>query len=164
MKKIITAIALIVVFNACKSDKSQPQTIVLVQDTSQLYNNTTLTDKASDDQAYGVAAGSALQGMPVKTQQKPVSSTSTKPVAQTNSANNNSSSSVASSNTVPAKKKGWSHKAKGVAVGAGTGAITGALINKNNRGVGAIVGGLVGAASGYIIGNEVDKKKEKERP
>jgi len=33
------------------------------------------------------------------------------------------------------------------------------LVNKNNRGVGALIGGVVGAASGYIIGNEVDKKK-----
>ena len=59
---------------------------------------------------------------------------------------------------VKAKKKGWSHRARGAVVGAGAGAVTGAIINKNNRGAGAVIGAVVGAAGGYIIGNEVDKK------
>ncbi len=58
------------------------------------------------------------------------------------------------------KKKGWSAAAKGAAIGAGTGAIGGAIISKK-KGLGAIVGGVVGAAGGYIIGKDIDKKNNK---
>src|ERR1700712_1899683 len=43
-----------------------------------------------------------------------------------NAQNVQSSGSYATSNNAPAKKKGWSHTAKGALVGAGTGAVTGA--------------------------------------
>jgi hypothetical protein len=61
------------------------------------------------------------------------------------------------STPVPAKKKGWSKAAKGAAIGAGTGAVAGAIISKK-KGVGAVVGGLIGAGGGYIIGRKADKK------
>jgi hypothetical protein len=59
--------------------------------------------------------------------------------------------------TTPAKKKGWSSAAKGAAIGAGAGAITGVLVDKKD-GRGAIVGGLLGAGTGYVIGRQHDKK------
>ncbi|MEO8109729.1 MAG: YMGG-like glycine zipper-containing protein [Ginsengibacter sp.] len=58
------------------------------------------------------------------------------------------------------KKKGWSSAAKGAAIGAGAGAIGGAIISKK-KGLGAIVGGVVGAAGGYIIGKDIDKKNNR---
>ncbi len=58
------------------------------------------------------------------------------------------------------KKKGWSASAKGAAIGAGAGAIGGAIISKK-KGLGAIVGGVVGAAGGYIIGKDIDKKNNR---
>ena len=58
------------------------------------------------------------------------------------------------------KKKGWSAAAKGAAIGAGAGAIGGAIISKK-KGLGAIVGGVVGAAGGYIIGKDIDKKNNR---
>ena len=54
-------------------------------------------------------------------------------------------------------KKGWSNKAKGAAIGAGAGAITGAVVSKN-KGQGAVIGGAVGAGAGYLIGRHKDKK------
>ncbi len=57
----------------------------------------------------------------------------------------------------PEKKKGWSNAAKGAVIGAGTGAIGGAIISKK-KGMGAVIGGVVGAAGGYIIGKNIDKK------
>lgn len=72
------------------------------------------------------------------------------------------SNSGGSMNTVseyPAKKKGWSKKAKGAAIGGGGGAILGAVINKKDRVKGGIIGGLLGAGLGYVLGNEMDKKK-----
>lgn len=56
------------------------------------------------------------------------------------------------------KKKGWSKAAKGTAIGAGAGAVLGAVINKRNRAVGAVVGGVIGGGGGYVIGRTMDKK------
>lgn len=60
-------------------------------------------------------------------------------------------------NTQPAQKKGWSSAAKGAAIGAGAGAVTGILVDKKDA-RGAIIGGVVGAGTGYIIGRDKDKK------
>lgn len=58
--------------------------------------------------------------------------------------------------TAPAKK-GWSSAAKGAAIGAGAGAVTGILVDKKD-GRGAVIGGVVGAGTGYVIGRAKDKK------
>ncbi len=58
----------------------------------------------------------------------------------------------------PVRKKGWSAKAKGAVIGAGTGAIAGAVINKRNRPVGALIGGVLGAGAGTGIGAIFDKR------
>jgi YmgG-like glycine-zipper protein len=56
------------------------------------------------------------------------------------------------------KKKGWSKAAKGTAIGAGAGAVLGAVINKKNRVAGAVIGGVLGGGGGYVIGRSMDKK------
>lgn len=64
---------------------------------------------------------------------------------------------------VVAKKKGWSDAAKGTLIGAGAGAIGGALIDKKS-GRGAIIGGVVGAGTGYVIGRSQDRKSGRVQP
>jgi len=62
----------------------------------------------------------------------------------------------------PAKKK-WSHTAKGALVGAGTGAITGAIVNKKRvEGalIGSVIGAGVGAGTGAIVDHSVKKRKQ----
>lgn len=62
----------------------------------------------------------------------------------------------------PAKKK-WSHTAKGALVGAGTGAITGAIVNKKRvEGalIGSVIGAGVGAGTGAIVDHTVKKRKQ----
>ena len=59
--------------------------------------------------------------------------------------------------SIPAKKKGWSKAAKGTVIGAGSGAVLGAIISKN-KGKGAIIGGVLGAGGGYVLGRVLDKK------
>jgi osmotically inducible lipoprotein OsmB len=54
------------------------------------------------------------------------------------------------------RKKGWSNKAKGAAIGGGAGAVAGGLIGGNAKG--AIIGGAVGAGGGYLVGRSKDKK------
>lgn len=58
---------------------------------------------------------------------------------------------------VAQRKRGWSKAAKGAVIGAGTGAVAGAIISKK-KGLGAVIGGVVGGAGGYIIGRSKDKK------
>lgn len=61
----------------------------------------------------------------------------------------------------PAAKKGWSNTAKGAVIGAGTGAVAGAIISKD-KGKGAIIGGLIGAGVGAGTGAIIDKNKKKK--
>lgn len=58
----------------------------------------------------------------------------------------------------PQRKK-WSGAAKGAVIGAGVGAVTGAIISKK-KGEGAIIGGLAGAAVGAGTGAVIDDKKK----
>lgn len=59
---------------------------------------------------------------------------------------------------VQTRKKGWSAKAKGAVIGGAGGAIAGAVINKRNRPVGALIGGVLGAGAGTGIGAILDRK------
>ncbi|WP_264520524.1 glycine zipper family protein [Flavobacterium sp. N1994] len=56
------------------------------------------------------------------------------------------------------KRKKWSRAAKGAVIGAGVGAITGALVDKKH-GEGAIIGGLAGAGLGAGTGAIIDDSK-----
>ncbi len=67
---------------------------------------------------------------------------------------------ITSSSAHEAKvKKGWSKAAKYSAIGGGTGAILGAVINKKNRVAGAVVGAVIGGGVGFGIGHSKDKKE-----
>lgn len=59
----------------------------------------------------------------------------------------------------PQRKK-WSGAAKGAVIGAGVGAVTGAIVSKK-KGEGAIIGGLAGAGVGAGTGAIIDGKKKK---
>lgn len=67
---------------------------------------------------------------------------------------------VNSAPAAPAKKK-WSKTAKGALIGAGAGAITGAVVNKK-RVEGAVVGGMIGAGVGAITGAVMDNQDQKK--
>lgn len=58
----------------------------------------------------------------------------------------------------PQRKK-WSGAAKGAVIGAGVGAVTGAIVSKK-KGEGAIIGGLAGAGVGAGTGAIIDDKKK----
>ncbi|QEC74188.1 glycine zipper 2TM domain-containing protein [Arachidicoccus ginsenosidivorans] len=47
-------------------------------------------------------------------------------------------------------------------MGAGSGAVIGAIVDKKNRGLGAVIGAAVGGGAGYGIGKHKDNKKAKE--
>jgi uncharacterized membrane protein YebE (DUF533 family) len=63
------------------------------------------------------------------------------------------------------QKQGWSPQAKNAAIGAGAGAILGAVIDKKHRGTGAVIGGVAGAGVGYLYGrHRAHEKQEDSRP
>lgn len=72
---------------------------------------------------------------------------------------NATQSSNTTTTTTTTKRKKWSNTAKGAVIGAGVGAISGAIIDKKH-GEGAIIGGLSGAALGAGTGAILDSKKK----
>ena len=63
--------------------------------------------------------------------------------------------------TPPRRKRRISRPVEGALIGAGVGAISGAIIDKTNRGRGAVVGGVIGAGVGAGAGAIIDKKQKK---
>jgi hypothetical protein len=64
--------------------------------------------------------------------------------------------------TTVTRKKGWSSAAKGAVIGAGSGAVLGAVLSKDHHRVkGAVIGGAIGAAGGYLYGRHRDKKNRR---
>lgn len=59
------------------------------------------------------------------------------------------------------KRKGWSGAAKGAVIGAGVGAVSGAMID-DKKGRGAIIGGVAGAGIGAGTGAIIDGSKKKK--
>jgi outer membrane lipoprotein SlyB len=158
MKKILSIFTIAIIFTACKSKTNSDvnKNMVLV-DTTGLSKSNALTDVGNhkyviNDKAINDAAVT-----------KPVgSSRQTNNTVENSGTGNNSTSSAgtnSSTTATPVKTdKGLSHAAKGTIVGAGTGAITGAILNKDHRGTGAIIGAVIGAGTGYVIGRSTDKK------
>ncbi len=60
------------------------------------------------------------------------------------------------------RKRRISRPVEGALIGAGVGAISGAIIDKNNRGRGAVVGGVIGAGVGAGAGVIIDNKQKKK--
>lgn len=78
----------------------------------------------------------------------------------------NSETTTTTTTSTPAKvykkKRKISRTAEGALIGAGVGAISGAIIDKGNRGKGAIIGGVIGAGVGAGTGAVLDKKAKKK--
>jgi Glycine zipper len=152
MKKILSVFALAVIFTACKNktNESDNKNMVLV-DTTGLSKSNVLTDVGNNK--------FVINDKPVNTPATNNPAEPKKTVSGNSGTNSSSDNTSNSSASAPVKQdKGLSHAAKGTLVGAGTGAIFGAVVNKEHRGEGAIIGTVVGAGTGYLIGRATDKK------
>ena len=113
--------------------------------------------KAAQTNSYNMADSSAYYNNPANgpgINKQPVAAYPT--TTRTHRSYASRSSYSVQSTTV--RKKGWSSAAKGTAIGAGSGAVLGAVVaGDHNRVKGAVVGGVVGAAGGYIYGRHRDK-------
>jgi hypothetical protein len=65
---------------------------------------------------------------------------------------------LAGTNDAGAQTTTKSRAGKNAAIGAGAGAVTGAVVSKH-RAKGAVIGGVAGAAGGYLWGKHKDRKK-----
>lgn len=152
MKKMLLIFTVVVMFTACKSNTNEPvnKNMVLV-DTTGLSKSNVLTDVGNNK--YVINDKVVNTG----TTEKPAVPKKTVSNNDYVSGGSSASSSNAAAATPVKEDKGWSHAAKGTAVGAGTGAIFGAIVNKEHRGQGALIGSVIGAGAGYLIGRKTDK-------
>lgn len=164
MKKIVLIVTAASVFVACKNNSNQgydSDKYVLVEKSSVVMEET-LPSKIMKEAAYtGVRTLDANNVAPLSSStiensrttsnaMYPVENTSASTVATT-------TTTTTSASTVPKRDKGWSSAAKGTVIGAGGGALLGAVVSKN-KGKGAIVGALLGGGAGYLFGRHKDKK------
>ena len=187
MKNFLLSLTLIIAFAACNTIPAKEDTrdIQLLTDSTSYHNNF-YSDTSSTVKNEPVPAAEAKDEPRVITITKrviytPAKTVNPEPVYQpqanttpvttstpgpvtTGTTDNTAAGNGTSASTEPVatttqteKKKGWSSAAKGAAIGAGAGAIGGAIIAKK-KGLGAVVGGVVGAAGGYIIGKNIDKR------
>ncbi|MBN9295836.1 MAG: glycine zipper 2TM domain-containing protein [Filimonas sp.] len=142
MKKLMYAIVITVALASCGGGKSEQMKIEAAkQAVVDSVNNINTVKQRAIDSVNAVHAARAEKDAQV--------------------ARNSSSPSVSSGEAPAPKKKGWSSAAKGAVIGAGAGAITGAMVDKK-KGEGAIVGGLLGAGAGAATGAIIDGSKKKK--
>lgn len=149
MKKIIFALSLTgLVMVSCKNktiEAIDSEPVLTGYET--MYESNSSTDRA-DKTNVAAVADMGKSKVVVKTVYRDV---------YRDNPNNNTTAT-----TTTKKKKGWSGEAKGAVIGAGSGAILGAIVSKN-KGTGAVLGGLIGAGAGYVVGDQVEKRKERRK-
>ncbi len=151
MKKMLIVFAVAAAAVSCKSKTAESldtQKEMVV--TYPAYNNSYSTDQGDMGKATTVS----------KNLPKTYGTSSSNNTSVSNKASTSNSSTAVTTTKTTTKKKGWSGAAKGTVIGAGSGAIIGAIVSKK-KGAGAIIGGLIGAGAGYAVGNESDKKKRR---
>ena len=175
MKQILSVLAITAVLASCSSNPKTGTEVtkdVVTTDTAGLYNDknrvmnvdglndTTVTTVTTTTVTKGGAASvvaAPIVAAPVK---KTARSTARRSTSRSTSrdGNYNSGSGTSTQPAEPvARRRGWSKAAKGTVIGAGSGAVIGAVVSKK-KGKGAIIGGVLGAGVGYGIGRSKDKR------
>ena len=175
MKQILSVLALTAVLASCSSNPKTGTEVtkdVVTTDTAGLYNDknrvmnvdglndTTVTTVTTTTVTKSGTAPlvAAPEPAPVK---KTPRSTARRSPSESSSRNNGTYNSGSGRSSQPTetvdRKRGWSKAAKGTVIGAGSGAVIGAVVSKK-KGKGAIIGGVLGAGVGYGIGRSKDKK------
>lgn len=188
MKRFLLSISIIAALASCNTKQEESRDIQLLTDStayqSNIYSDTSVqatpsfvAEPAPQPETKVITKIKTVY-VPVKSQQSypvrepavatpPVATPAPAPLPGTstntdNTAGNETATTGTNSEGTETaevqKKKGWSNAAKGAVIGAGAGAVGGAILAKK-KGAGAIIGGVVGAAGGYVIGKDMDKRK-----
>jgi hypothetical protein len=99
-----------------------------------------------------------IKKAPVPTAPEALPNTSSETVDNVSNGSGDVASSESAGEAKAPAKKGISKAAKGAVIGGVVGALGGAIINKDNRVVGAGIGGVLGAGGWYGVGRGMDKK------
>lgn len=157
MKLILTALIAVVALTGCGNNeaelaKLQHQRSIdsmnLVMEQQQLE---IARQKSMDSMAAVVAAKEAAAR----------SNRSYRSSGSTQYVQSNSGRAESTPTATEQKRKGWSGAAKGAVIGAGVGAVSGAMIDEK-KGRGAIIGGVAGAGIGAGTGAIIDGAKKKK--
>ena len=151
MKRLLIMITMAAGIAACNSNAS---TNSGVYQTTQRYKDSIKLD--SFKRAEAISKEIDLREQEAKEEAKVAVAAQAAPAARSARSQTVVHHTYAATPAAPAKK-GWSSAAKGAAIGAGAGAVTGILVDKNNV-RGGVIGGVVGAGTGYVIGRSKDKK------
>ena len=173
MKKILSVLAIASVMMACNNSAStEAQVAQAKQATLDSINRVQSAQQLADaerqhviDSMNLIAANTkprVIEHTTVRTESRNSGYSSNN--GSSNNGNSNAAaptttSSSSSTTTTTTKKKGWTGAEKGALIGAGAGAITGAMVDKK-KGEGAIVGGLLGAGGGAGVGALLEKRKK----
>jgi hypothetical protein len=171
MKNIVSIIAVTCVFASCGSGSDKQAELLQAQQKTVDSMRTEMVKKQTIDSMNNVAAQQSMvnQEQPVMVSSGQSRQGTARPHNTSNTTTNNYNSTPQPAvnttpqpvaTTQPKKKKGWSAKAKGAAVGTGVGIVTGVLVDKK-KGEGALVGGLIGGAVGLGAGAIIDKKQKR---
>lgn len=192
MKKLLLSLSVVATMVACstKEKTDAGREMVILQDSSALYQNNINTDKAAIVQDEESQANQTVtqkkyvntntvrrntrrpepryQAPVQQPQAPPVVTTppvATPPATETASGSNTTVGKTGTGTTEGTgtettaetqKKTGISKAAKGAVIGAGAGAVAGAILGKSAKG--AIIGAVLGAGGGYVLGRKQDKK------
>ena len=191
MKKLLLSLTIISVLAACstKQKTEQSRDMVILQDSTAMYQNNINTDKAakveeetavvsepvSPRKTVRTSTPKKTYNRPARTYQEPSRQSQTPPVvtappapasqtpttapsdSKVGTDDNGAGNSTGTTGTTQTEKKtGISKAAKGAVIGAGAGAVAGAILGKNAKG--AVIGAVLGAGGGYILGRKQDKK------
>ncbi|RAJ76697.1 outer membrane protein with glycine zipper [Chitinophaga dinghuensis] len=155
MRKVIVAVSAAVVLFSCKGQPDQAAIESAKKATIDSINNVNLVKQQVIDSmnqaGHHHKKGASEAGYSPATYNAPEEGSS-------------AATAATPAATTAKKKKGfgsWSHTAKGAVVGAGAGAVTGAIVNKDHV-KGAAIGTLIGAGVGAGTGAIVDHAKKKK--
>lgn len=170
MKKVLIAFTSVAFFAACNSNPKTGTTETIKNDTTGLAAYNAWKEEQQMINLEGIKEFNGYDGNVYNhntTTGKTIDNSSgngtvtkkTTPTVGTsgNQGSGKTTSSTGQTNTPTAKKKGWSKAAQGTAIGAGSGAVIGAVVSKN-KAKGAVIGGILGAGGGFAIGRSMDKK------
>ncbi len=160
MKKLLSIFAIAAVMTSCNNSANNEEQIRLAKQATL----DSISRVQADQQREEMARQHVIDSMNLVAANNKPARRVIERTTVTNSESRNAgyTTPAASAPTAAApKKKGWTGATKGAIIGAGAGAITGAMVD-GRKGEGAIVGGLLGAGAGAATGAIIDKEKKKK--
>jgi len=161
MKLLISMFCAVCLLTACNSESNKQAALLRAKQATVDSMKVVLAKKAVIDSMNSVMAINEEKNRQSVANHNALAAT-TGAVAVTSSTSPITAPNVTTSPRYAAakRKKKWNNTAKGAVIGAGAGAVTGAIVSKK-RGKGAIIGGLIGGGAGAGTGLVIDHAKSK---